>query len=428
MVDRPVVILDLSAVAEWFDRPDLARGVHRVAYNLVTGLIASGCIEPRFVATSHLARAENFLRTNYPTLSNSLYYQRGQLSLSRWAADANRWIEETLHLRSLPRRAARFVTHYVASSSNNVSRHLSPAVLRGAQIYHSPLAPLPKMVMRAKKIQHFLTVHDLLPLTNPDSVGGEGVALLKQQVGALGPRSFAFCTSESVRSDLLQHSRLDPEHTFVAPLAADRQIFYPVTEPAAILDCQLRYGIPAAPYFLAVSSFDRRKNFGHVVQCFARLVEDKKIENANLVVVGANPHRNNFVAEAIAKNQALAKRIILPGFIPDADLARIYSGALAFVFPSLGEGFGIPVLEAMQCGVAVLSSNAAALPEVVGDAGLLLNPRNVDDWCAAMQTIYENDRLKNDLRVRALTRAAQFSWRMFIEKTLQGYRTALEAA
>ena len=130
--------------------------------------------------------------------------------------------------------------------------------------------------------------------------------------------------------------------------------------------------------------------------------------------------------EAIARYPQMRQRIITPGYIPDHDLAAIYSGAIAFLFPSHAEGFGIPPLEAMQCGTPVISSNAPALPEVLGNAALLLDPQDLDEWCKAMVSMARNSSLREELRRKGLEQAAKFTWQRFIEATLRGYAVALQ--
>jgi glycosyltransferase involved in cell wall biosynthesis len=120
-------------------------------------------------------------------------------------------------------------------------------------------------------------------------------------------------------------------------------------------------------------------------------------------------------------------RIVLAGFVPDDELAALYSGATAFVYPSLYEGFGLPPLEAMTCGVPVIASNTSSLPEVVGEAGILLDPHDADGLSQAMLALYRDGRLRAELAARSLARAECFGWERFTRRTLDAYRAALAA-
>jgi glycosyltransferase involved in cell wall biosynthesis len=133
------------------------------------------------------------------------------------------------------------------------------------------------------------------------------------------------------------------------------------------------------------------------------------------------------VERAVAEARAQGARVVMAGFVPDGDLAALYSAALGFVFPSLHEGFGIPPLEAMQCGTPVIASNRSSIPEVVGDAALVVDPQDADALSHAMYRLYNEPVLREDLRARSLARAALFSWDRTAAETLAVYRAAIAA-
>ena len=128
------------------------------------------------------------------------------------------------------------------------------------------------------------------------------------------------------------------------------------------------------------------------------------------------------IEQTLQKIAQYKDRIIITGYVPDEDLSAIYSGATAFVFPSLYEGFGLPILEAMQCGTPVISSNSTSLPEVVGDAGILVDPKDQDQLCQAMLDILNDDTLRETLKQKGLERAKQFSWEKCANETVEIYK------
>jgi glycosyltransferase involved in cell wall biosynthesis len=128
----------------------------------------------------------------------------------------------------------------------------------------------------------------------------------------------------------------------------------------------------------------------------------------------------------IEEHPDLRARVVLTGFVPDADLAALYSGARAFVYPSLYEGFGLPVLEAMQCGTPVITSDTTSLPEIAGDAGLLVSPIDADALSEALIRIVTDDDLAADLGRRGQSRSALFSWDRTAEASIQAYHRMLE--
>ncbi|MFQ3661823.1 MAG: glycosyltransferase family 1 protein, partial [Chloroflexaceae bacterium] len=168
-----------------------------------------------------------------------------------------------------------------------------------------------------------------------------------------------------------------------------------------------------APYFLYIGTIQPRKNLTRLIEAFAHAGPD----DALLVIAG----RRGWLSEPIVRRVAelgLTNRVRFPGYVPDADLPALLSGALAFVFPSLYEGFGMPVLEAMACGAPVLTSTTSALPEVAGDAALLVDPCDTDAIAAALRRLAADAPLRASLRARGLVRAADFTWERCARKTL----------
>lgn len=420
------IILDISLLGYVQDHEGTARGVHRVCQHLFKGLIESGECDLSLIATENLAGAHDLLMASGIPPEKLLNATPGRLRASRYARRAVQWVHRHQDAPAFPARFGRRAMAQLARHLSAVEGEFLPGIMKHAEIYHSPLEPIPHEILANTKMRHFLTVHDLIPLTHPETVRCVGVEKLKRQIGCLGPSSFAFCVSETVKSDLLSLTQLPPDHVFVTHLAADPETFYPLKDPARLADVRRRYGIPNEPYFLTLSAFDPRKNFEHVIRCFGELIESNESMEFNLVIVGANPHRNRSVAEALARNPKVSNRIILPGYVPDEDLAAVYSQALAFLFPSLSEGFGIPPLEAMQCGVPVIASNTTSIPEVIGDAGILLPPTSRSEWCQAILNLSRNETLRAKLSQQSLARAGLFSWQKFISETLRGYRSSLE--
>jgi glycosyltransferase involved in cell wall biosynthesis len=421
----PRVILDIAFLGHAHQAKSARRGAQRVAGQLFQGLLASQQCELSYVATSQLAHAYDFLIAEGISPASKLRCQPAQLRLSRIGQRLTKIVHQSLENRSLPARAFRRGLAEIASRCNSGDFRLSSALLENADIYHSPHTPYPEAVRRHPRLKKFLTLHDFIPLKNPDYFPLHTQRLMDGVLACLTPDNFAFCVSEATRNDALNFSSIPPEHLFVTPLAADERFFYPVQDAAQIAEIHRRYQIPEGPYFLALSAQDKHKNFPHLIRCFGALIESGDLKDAHLVIVGANPSRNREVAETLEKFPRARSKIVLPGFVPDEDLAAIYSGARAFLFPSFAEGFGIPPLEAMQCGTPVIASNTTSIPEVVGDAGILLPPTDESAWCQAILDLDRNESLRGVLRQKSLERCKLFSWQRFIDETLRGYRFSL---
>jgi len=294
-----------------------------------------------------------------------------------------------------------------------------------ADVYHSPHWAIPEQVRRSKRVQRFLTVYDLTPILFPHFFAYSEEKVMRETIAQIGPDDWVFAVSESTKRDLCNHAPIDPERVFVIPLSADRERFYPCPDPERQRAVRAQYGVPEAPYLLSLCTLQPRKNLEHLIRCFNRLVREEKLADLHLVLAGAKGWKEGPIFDAIQELGPLKERVVVTGFVADEDLAPLYSGALAFAYPSFYEGFGLPPLEAMQCGIPVLSSNTSSLPEVIGDAGILLAPTDLDGWCQAMRDLYADSALRAALREKALAQSVQFSWERCAMLTVEGYQTAV---
>ncbi len=230
--------------------------------------------------------------------------------------------------------------------------------------------------------------------------------------------------SQATRNDLITHYSVAPEKIAVVYHGLGAQ-FHPITSAATINAVHARYGI-RAPYFLYIGTVQPRKNLARLIDAFAQALR------AGMTVPhpgGASgpPHlllagKKGWMTAAIEQRAAaagVAGQVHFTGYVADADLPALLSGALAFVFPSLYEGFGMPVLEAMACGTPVLTSNSSSLPEVAGDAALLVDPHDTDAIASGLTRLATEPALREQLRMRGLARAAQFTWERCAAATLR---------
>jgi glycosyltransferase involved in cell wall biosynthesis len=228
--------------------------------------------------------------------------------------------------------------------------------------------------------------------------------------------------SEATKRDAVERLGIPPERITVIPLAADERRFYPRTDQEidAIVG---RYGL-SRPYFLHVGASVYHKNTANILRAFAQFCRSGNAQHA-LYIVGRWAPRPIAEMHAGYGDLMAAGRLRLLGFVPDDDLAALYGGANALVYPSLNEGFGLPVLEAMHCATPVLTSAVSSLPETGGDAALYVDPREPEEIAAAMRRLAGDPDLRCDLIERGLKRAAQFTWQHTAELTVQVYRELL---
>ncbi len=295
------------------------------------------------------------------------------------------------------------------------------------EIFHSlyyGLPPRGAVDARAR----VLTVFDLAPIRFPEFFPAHfNFEHFRGIMRSVEPRrDQVIACSASTARDFCDFTGIDAAQVHVVPLAASREVFHPVDDPQAVAAVRRRYGIPPGPYLLALFTLEPRKNVAGLVRAFASLVRQNGASGATLVIAGTIGW-DEAIARRLGIDRALRGRIVLTGRVPDAEMSPLYGGATAFVYPSFYEGFGLPVLEAMQCGVPVISSNASSLPEVVGDAGMLVDPRDTEALAAAIHALLTDEPRRAALARAAQERARQFSWERTIAETVGVYRTALES-
>jgi len=224
--------------------------------------------------------------------------------------------------------------------------------------------------------------------------------------------------SEATRASAIQHYHLPPEKVYAIPLGV-----HPRFQPASQMDMvaiRNKYRLPEA-FLLAVGTIEPRKNLGVLLEA---LRQDPAL---SLVLAG----RRGWLSEPFFKQletSGCQSRVHLLGYTPEDDLPALYSAARLFVFPSLYEGFGLPVLEAMACGAPVICSNTSSLPEVAGEAALLVNPTDAHSVQSAITRAWRDETLRADLRRRGERQAARFTWQSTARQTLAVYRSVLKAS
>jgi glycosyltransferase involved in cell wall biosynthesis len=263
------------------------------------------------------------------------------------------------------------------------------------------------------------TVHDLVPLRLPHLVPARHRWAVRCLLGpALRRAKRVIAVSETTRQEVLARYRLAAERVVVVPEAAPAH-FGPVA-PETLEATRRRYGL-VRPYVLFVGYLEPKKNLGVLLEAVARLRRGGHWGDTELVVVGAAGWGADPTARIRALGLDVAVRCVGPA--PDADLPALYAGALAFAFPSLWEGFGLPVLEAMAAGAPVVASNRGALPEVTAGAALLVEPQAAP-LADALGAVLGDPSLRARLRAAGVARAAAFSWERTARETLAVYRAA----
>jgi glycosyltransferase involved in cell wall biosynthesis len=424
------VVYDISVLGSGTLDPKARTGVYRVVENLALALMESSECEVSFCAggsTFHpLFGALEYLKKSPPISA------RPFLSGSGRARASQHLLSRLLSIRSpdalgtgLAGRVVQGLAGRAVSAVAGQPFPIPSKLVAGADVFHSPYAPLPRWDKGAAPAR-VLTVHDLIAIKWPELYEPHVEHHDRAVLNSITAADVVTCVSEATRDDLCEHTGISPDRVHVTHLAASRELFQRRSDPEELQRALIKYSLPETPYILALGTLKPGKNFATTISAFARLVSSERIQDLSLVLVGVRGWDVDAIFAAALDANQVRGRIHFTGFVEDADLATLYSGATAFVFPSLYEGFGLPALEAMQCGVPVVASNTSSLPEVVGDAGILVDPKDVDGFCDALLKLHNDPGLRSELSAKALARAGKFSWKKCAAETIEAYRHSIE--
>jgi glycosyltransferase involved in cell wall biosynthesis len=286
-------------------------------------------------------------------------------------------------------------------------------LIRNSDAYFSPFNLLVPEIDVNPQIKKLQVVHDLMPILFPHWFPKDW---LKNTINwnLITPDVQILADSQCTKNDLLRNFPHIPEDKItVIPLGADEH-FHPCTDELKIKSVLKKYGIPQnVNYILSVATLEIRKNFDHVIRSFAMLIEKygHLFPNLRLVLTGKKGWLDKKIYSAYNKlTWKIRKRIIFTGYVDDADIPFLYNGASCFCYMSFYEGFGLPPLEAMQSGIPVITSNTSSFPEVVGDAGIMLDPHDVESLADAFMRVISDGNLRNEMITKGLEQAKKFSW------------------
>jgi glycosyltransferase involved in cell wall biosynthesis len=351
-------------------------------------------------ATNLIEALAEIDQTNRYTL-----YVTKQPAIDRFA---NRWPNFNVRL-TLPHTP---LVRIPVTLTRELRRH--PVDLLHVQYTAPPFSPCPVVA----------TIHDLAFEHLPETFNRRSWMQLRLTVRRTARKAAHIITvSEFSRQDISLTYGIAPERITVTPEAAPPN-FAPVTDQAEISAVRARYGF-GKNYILSLCSIQPRKNLICLIEAYSllrRLRPEGKLPQ--LVLAGKRGWLDSDTIRA-AENSEFGRDIVFTGYVAAPDLPALYSGAVCFVYPSYFEGFGLPVVEAMQCGVPVITGNRTSLPEVVGDAGLLFDPFDSRALVEAIQRILNDSDYRAKLRAQGLKRASEFSWRTTAELTLRAYQQAL---
>jgi glycosyltransferase involved in cell wall biosynthesis len=324
---------------------------------------------------------------------------------------ANRWpnftVKQTLPHTPLVRIPLTLV--------RELRRH--PVDVLHVQYTAPPLAPCPVVA----------TIHDLAFEHLPETFNRRSWMQMRLTVRRTARRAAQIITvSEYSRQDISKTYKIEPQRILVTPEAA-RAGFSPVTNETELKKVRKTYGIER-DYILSLCSIQPRKNLVRLIEAYSLLRQSRpEVKLPQLVLAGKRGWLDGETFNA-ARQSVGGSDILFTGYVGEEDLPALYSGAACFVYPSYFEGFGLPILEAMQCGAPVVAGNRTSIPELVADAGLLFDPFDTSALVEALKRILDDADYRARLRAKGFLRSGEFSWKETAQLTLKAYEKAFEAS
>ena len=285
-------------------------------------------------------------------------------------------------------------------------------------LFLSPFHAIPDFIKQNNYIKSGIVLHDTMPLNFPEYYKNFNLndgSYYAKIINSLDKNTYCFCISEQTKKDFLKYcgDRLDENKMFVMPIAT-AQDFYPDKNEEKLKKVLDKYNVSKnqrGKYIFSLCTLEPRKNLIFTIKCFIEFIKENKIDDLYFYLGGG--HWDDFIGQLEKEIYDLDKykdKIVKLGYVDDEDVNTLYSNSLFFTYISLYEGFGMPPLEAMSCGAPVLTSNTSSIPEVVGDAAIMIDPTDKQACINAMKDLYFNENLREELSKKGLEQAKKFSW------------------
>lgn len=288
--------------------------------------------------------------------------------------------------------------------------------VKDIDVYFSPMKAVPKFVLNNKQIKKYIILHDAIPLIN-DYRQNANHEWYFDLIKSINCHDIYFANSISTKQDFIEYvPKINSENIIVIPLSTGKE-YVKIGDIDYINQVKSKYGIPLdKKYIFSLCNLDPRKNLIFSIKNFLRFVEKNNLDNFIFVLGGACwKDFENILNENIENLGEKKDKILKIGYVDDEDMSALYSGAEMFLYPSLYEGFGIPVLEAMKCGLPVICSNTTSLPEVIGDCGIKINPYSDAEMLAAMEKMYFDRDFREECITKGIDRSKMFTWKKCVD-------------
>ena len=406
---KKTLIFDASVIAENLTAGSGRSGIYFVAYNILKQLIKSNMFDMSLFCKD-LYNKDFFVFVEKEFGKDiKIYFGNRYIKLLKKLSDLDKKLRKSHHniLKLLLNIFVRKPIYFIGSIQRPVN----------CDVFLSPLRVMPKQI---KAKQKYIILYDAIPLLFPQYYPEmrlkkywfyDLVKYIKSK-----PNCKYFAISKNTKSDFIKLLNMNHGDIIVISLAANDN-FYQEKNKAKIKKVREKYGIPnGKKYMFSLCTLEPRKNLIRAVKTFVEFIKKNKIDDMFFVLGGA--HWDNFIGRIETEIKDFGEykdKILRAGYVADEDLAALYSGALFFVYTSQYEGFGLPPLEAMKCGCPVITSNNSSLPEVVDDAGQIIDWDSDEQHIAAYEKYYTDEKYRNEVAQKGLKRSKQFSWQKTVD-------------
>jgi glycosyltransferase involved in cell wall biosynthesis len=404
---RVSLLYDATIVCNILTRDSSRSGIFFVAYNILLEFLKRPEYEV-YLYADDLIRLREVVNT-FPEFANCKIYKFS--FLHEWVAYCrNRKNENKRNHGSSIVRGVFGLTASILKKFYWISQKSSK--MEDIDAYFSPMKAIPSHIKKNKHIKCYTVLHDVTPLTKECKGLDIPSKWFHKLIKTIDGNDFFFANSEYTKQDFIKYvPSLKADNITVIPLSTGKP-YRKIDDEFEINRVKQKYNIPIGKkYIFSLCSLNPRKNLIFAIKNFLKFVEKNNLDDFIFVLGGAyfdgfmeilNKHLEDF--------GDITDKILRVGYVEDEDLSALYSGAEMFLFPSLYEGFGMPILEAMQCGLPVICSNCTSIPEVIGDCGIQIDPHSDDDMLSAIEKMYFDKEFRNSCVQKGLERAKMFTW------------------
>lgn len=401
------LLYDATVVCNILLRDSSRSGIFFVAYNVLLEFLKRPEYEV-YLYAEDLTKLKEVINS-YPEFSSCKIYKfsflQDWVSFFRDLKNKNKQRKGSSLLRGIYGLTASILKKFYTFFQGSVR-------LSDIDVYFTPMNAAPSFISRNKHIKCFTILHDAIPMIDDDSINPRIHKWYEKLVRSINDQSFYFANSRYTKQDFLKYvPEMAEKNISVIPLSTGKP-YSNIADFNEINNVKQRYNIPLnKKYIFSLCSLNKRKNLIFAIRNFLEFTNRNQLNDFVFVLGGA------FFADFIPvlkKNLQdfgnVEGRILHIGYVEDEDLSALYSGAEMFLYPSLYEGFGMPVLEAMKCGVPVICSNCTSIPEVIGDCGIQIDPYSDEQMLSAMEKMYFDREFRSSCVSKGLERAKLFSW------------------